>query len=81
MLMAMAAAGAYALRQFEGRGQLQDNQAVYLAGIEGRFEERFTTIFNVLGELKNTLRDVMSEIRSHDRMFGGVTPPPNARPT
>lgn len=55
MWMAAAAVGAYALRQFEGRGAQSESFAVQLAAMDAKNEERFRTVFSELHEIKETV--------------------------
>lgn len=66
MWMGLAAAGAYFLRQFEGRGNQQETQSVILAALESRFEERFKTVFNDISDIKEAINR-LAEVATHKR--------------
>lgn len=53
--MVLAAGAAYVFKQIEGRGGRQEDLRVALAGMEGRFNEQFRTLFNEVESLKREM--------------------------
>lgn len=62
LLMGVMAAGAYLLREFEGRGNQQESFAVQIASLDAKNEERFRTAFNDIHDIKTTMKELVERL-------------------
>jgi len=74
MIGALGVAGMMILRQYERRGDGQETQAVFFAALQATIEERFKTIFKAVDEVRDTVGEIMRDLRALERgeISGGL---------